>query len=64
MVVYLGDLNLVRSPKEITKISVSLTKEFKIKDLGKTKFCLRHKIDYFEDDIMLHRSTYTLKVLK
>ena len=38
--VYVDDLNLIGSPKEITDMSVSLTKEFEMKDLGQTKFCL------------------------
>ena len=38
--IYVDDLNLIGSPKEIKKIDVSLTNEFEMKDLGQTKFCL------------------------
>ena len=59
--VYVDDLNLIESPKEITDMSVSLTKEFEIKDLGKTKFCLELQIEYLQDEILLHQSTYIQK---
>ena len=62
--VYVDDLNLIRSPEEIINISINLTKEIKIKDLGKTKFCLSLQIEHLEDEILLHQSTYTQKVLK
>ena len=62
--VYLDDLNLIGSPKEITDMSVSLTKEFEMKDLGQTKFCLGLQIEHLKDGILLHQSTYTQKVLR
>jgi len=62
--VYVDDLNLIGSPKEITNIFVSLIKEFEMKDLGQTKFCLGLQIEHLEDGILLHQSTYTQKVLK
>ena len=57
--VYVDELNLIGSPKEITDMSVSLTKEFEMKDLGQTKFCLGLQIEHLEDGILLHQSTYT-----
>ena len=56
---YVDDLNLIGSPKEITNISVSLTKEFEMKNLGKFKFCLGLHIHHLEDGILLHQYTYT-----
>ena len=38
--VYVDDLNLVRTPEELTKIANCLKNEFEMKDLVKTKFCL------------------------
>ena len=38
--VYVDDLNLVRTPKELTKTTNCLKNEFEMKDLGKTKFFL------------------------
>ena len=47
-------INLVGSPKKITDIFVSLTKEFEMKDLGQTKFYLGLLIEHLEDRILLH----------
>ncbi|XP_070055840.1 uncharacterized mitochondrial protein AtMg00810-like [Nicotiana tomentosiformis] len=41
-----------------------LNKEFEMKDLGKTKFCLGLKIEHVTNEIFIHQSTYTEKVLK
>ena len=60
----MDDLNLIVSPKEINDISVSLTNEFEMKDLGQTKFCLGLQIEHLKNRIMLHQSTYTQKIIK
>ena len=57
--VYVDDLNLIGYPKEITDMSVSLTKEFEMKDLGQTKFYLGLQIEHLEYKILLYQSTYT-----
>ena len=54
IIVYVDDLNLIGSPKEITDMSVCLTKEFEIKDLGQIKLCLELQIEHLEDGILLH----------
>ena len=35
-----------------------------MKDLGKSRYCLGLQIEYFSNDIFVHQSTYTEKVLK
>jgi hypothetical protein len=35
-----------------------------MKDLGKTKFCLGLQIEYFPNEILVHQSIYTEKVMK
>ena len=35
-----------------------------MKDLGKTKFCLRLQIEHFPTGILVHQSAYTKKILK
>ena len=40
IVVYVDDLNLPRTPEELTRTTKILEKEFEMKDLRKTKFCL------------------------
>ena len=47
IIVYVDDLNLVRTPKELTRTKNYLKKEVEMKDLGKTKFCLGLQIEHF-----------------
>ena len=61
---YVDDLNLVRTPEELTRTTNYLKKEFEMKDLGKTKFCLGLQIEHFPNGILVHQSTYFKKVLK
>jgi hypothetical protein len=62
--VYVDDLNLVGTPKELTKTATYLKNEFKMKDIGKTKFCLGLQIEHVPNGILVHQSTYREKVLK
>jgi hypothetical protein len=41
--VYVGNLNIIGHAKDIDEARNHLKKEFKMKDLGKTKFCLDYK---------------------
>ena len=61
---YVDDLNLVGTPKELTRTTNYLKKEFEMKDLGKTKFCLDLHIEHFPNGVLVHQSTYIKKVLK
>lgn len=40
IVVYVDDLTIIVTPKELSKVVECLTKEFEMKDFGKTKFDL------------------------
>jgi hypothetical protein len=62
--VYVDDLNLVGTPEELTKTANYLKNEFEMKDLGKTKFCLGLQIEHISNEILVHQSAYTEKVLK
>ena len=62
--VYVDDLNLVGTPEELTKTPEYLKKEFEMKDLGKTKFCIGLQIDHFPNGVLVHQSTYIKKILK
>ena len=62
--VYVYDLNLIGTPKEFIKTIDYLKKEFEMKDLGKTKYCLGLQIEQCLDGVLIHHSTYTEKVLK
>ena len=48
IVVYVDDLNLIRTLEELTKTTNYLKKKFEMKDLGKTKFCLSLQIKHFQ----------------
>ena len=62
--VYVDDLNLVGTPEELTKTVEYLKKEFEMKDLGKTKFCIGLQIEHFPNGVLVHQSTYIKKILK
>ena len=61
---YVDDLNLVGTLEELTKTTNYLKKEFEMKDLRKTKFCLDLQIEHFPNGVLVHQSTYIKKVLK
>ena len=62
--VYVDDLNLIGTSHEIASAASYLRKEFEMKDLGKTKFCLGIQIEHLSMGIFIHQSTYTEKMLK
>lgn len=62
--VYVDDLNIIGTAKEIQETVVYLKKEFEMKDLGKTKYCLGLQIEHRPSGIFVHQSTYTEKVLR
>ena len=64
IVVYVDDLNLVGTSEELTKTAEYLKKEFEMKDLGKTKFCVGLQIEHFPNGVLVHQSTYIKKILK
>ena len=61
---YVDDLNLVGTPEQLTKTTKYLKREFKMKDLGKTKFYLDLQIEHFPNEVLVHQSTYIKKILK
>ena len=62
--IYAYNINIVRTPNEFTKANDCLKKEFEIKDLGSTKFCLRLQIEYLNTSFFVHQEIYIMKVLK
>ena len=62
--VYVDDLNLIGTPEEFIKTTNYLKNEFEMKDLGKTRYCLSLQIEYCLNDVLIHQSSYTEKVLK
>ena len=64
MSVYVDDLNIIGTSGEISQTVECLKKEFEMKDLGKTKFCLGLQFEYKANGILVHQETYTEKILK
>ena len=62
--VYVDDLNIIGTNKEILEVIDLLKKEFEMKDLGKTKYCLGLQIEHMSNGILVHQSNYTERVLK
>ena len=54
--VYVDDLNLIGTPEEINKTTNYLKKEFEMKDLGKTRYCLGLQIEYCLNGVLIHQS--------
>ena len=50
--VYVDDINIVGTPNELTKAIDCLKKEFEMKDLGRTKFCLGLQIEYLNKGVL------------
>ena len=57
--VYVDDLNIIGTHKEILEAMIYLKNEFEMKDLGKTKYCIGLQIEHFQSRILLHQSNYT-----
>jgi hypothetical protein len=62
--VYVDDLNIIGHAKDIDEAHNYLKKEFEMKDLGKTKFCLGLQIEHLQTGILVHQSAYVKKVLE
>ena len=56
--------NIIRTPEKSPKVIVHLRKEFEMKNLGKTKFCLRLQIEYFKKWNFVYQSTHITKLFK
>ena len=61
--IYVDDINIIGTRKEIEEASSCLKTEFEMKDLGKTKYCLSLQIEHLLGGSFIHQSTYLKKVL-
>jgi len=64
LAVYVDDINLIGTPEEVQKAIEYLKKEFEMKDLGKTKLCFGLQIEHLANEVFIHLSAYTEKILK
>jgi hypothetical protein len=56
--VYVDDLNIIGTKLDINKAQDHLKTEFKMKDLGKTKFCLGLQLVYLPMGILVYQWAY------
>ena len=56
--VYVDDLNIIGSPKDIKEARNHIKMEFEMKDLGKTKYCLGLQLEHRPSRILVHQSAY------
>ena len=56
IVVYVNDMNLIRTLKELYKTNEYLKKEFEVKDLSKTKLCLGLEFEHKTNGILVQYS--------
>ena len=64
IVVYVDDLNIIETHKEILEAIMYLNNEFEMKDIREIKYCISLQIEPFQSGILLHQSNYTENVLK
>jgi hypothetical protein len=62
--VYVDDLNIIGHTKNIDEDHNYLKIEFKMKDLGRTKFCLGLQLEHLQTGILVHQFAYAQKVLE
>ena len=62
--IYVDNINIIGTLKELTKTVEYLKREFKVKDLGKTKLCLGLELEHKKNGILVHQSDYTKRILE
>ncbi|KAK4397885.1 hypothetical protein Sango_1264000 [Sesamum angolense] len=62
--VYVDNLNIIGTPEELPKAINCLKKEFEMKDLGQTKYCLGLQVEHLKNGILVHQEANIAKVLK
>ena len=62
--IYVDDLNIIGTLEELLNTVNYLKKEFEMKDVGRTKFCLGLQFEHLESGVFIHQSTYTERVLQ
>jgi hypothetical protein len=55
---YVDDLNIIGNTRDIDKARNHLKTEFKMKDLGKTKFCLGFQLEHLPSMSDISTSVY------
>ena len=61
---YVDDLNIIGRTPYIDEARNHLKMEFKMKDLGKTKFSLGIRLEHLPSCIIVHQAAYIQKILE
>ena len=64
IVVYIDDLNHIRTHKKLTTTTNYLKNEFEMKGFRKIKFYLNLQIEHFPNGVLIYQLTYIKKILK
>ena len=64
ILVYVDDLNIIGTSKNVKETCENLRKKFKCRDMGETSFCIGQQIERINGGIFLHQQTYTLRLIK
>jgi len=62
--VYVDDINIIVTFKELPRAINCLKKKFEVQKLGKRKFFLGLEIEHLNNEIFMHQKSYVAKVLK
>ena len=52
--VFVDDLNIIGTHKEILKVMMYFKNEFEMKDFGEIKYCINLQIEHIQSGILLH----------
>ena len=65
LAVYVDDLNSIGTPELSKYVEELLTKQFEMKVLGRTSYCIGLQVKHYADgSLLLHQQTYTRKLLR
>ena len=54
IVVYVDDLNIIGTNKQIVETTIYLNEEFEMKDVGKIKYFLDLQIEHLQSETLVH----------
>ena len=57
--VYVDDMKIISTSREIEETVGFLKSEFEMKNLGKTKFCLGLELEHRPERFLVHQTAYT-----
>ena len=62
--IYVDNMNIIGALDELRETAEYLKSKFEMKNLGKTLFCLGLELEYHDNVILIHQSTYTQQMFR